>query len=147
MKSTAIALAIALGMALLPSCSNLPSLASVSTATVGTVTQLVPGTVIAARNVEVDSTDTQRSLGTGFGAAVGGGAGSLLGGGHGNFVSTIGFAVAGSALGRIIGNEVGKIPGQELTVKPDNDKLPTCTVVQPVYAEVGAIPVGVHGNL
>lgn len=146
MKTTAFTLALAMGLALLPSCSDMASLNSVSSNSVGTVSQIIPGTVIAARTVQIEASSTDKNLGTGFGAAIGAGAGSLLGRGKGQLVSTVGFGVVGAALGRSIGKEVGKMAGQQLTIQADNGKQ-QFSVTQPIFQQVGAIPVGVHGNL
>ena len=147
MKATAFILTLALGMALLPSCSDMSSLDSVSPYSVGTVSQLIPGTVIAARNVQIEATNSDKSLGTGFGTAIGAGAGSLLGGGRAALVSTVGFGVVGAALGRAIGSSAGKTSGQQLTIQADGNDGKQYTVTQPIFEQIGAIPVGVHGNL
>lgn len=146
MKATAFALALAMGVALLPSCADMTSLSSTSSNTVGTVAQVIPGTVVSARTVEVDASSSDKSLGTGIGAALGAGSGSLLGRGKGQIVSTVGFGVLGSLVGRGIGKEAGKITGQELTIKPDKGSQ-QYRVTQPIYKELGAIPVGTHGSL
>ena len=138
---------MALGLALLPSCSNLTSLDSVSPNSVGAASQLIPGTVIAARTVQISSTDTDKNLGTGFGAAIGAGAGSLLGRGKGNVVSTVGFGIVGAALGRAVASQTGKTAGQQLTIQADGKGGKQYTVTQPIYKQIGAIPVGTHGNL
>lgn len=146
MKATVYTLALAMGLALMPSCSDMTSLNTVSANSVGTVAQLIPGTVTAARTVQIDASSTDKNLGTGFGAAIGAGAGSLLGRGKGQLVSTVGFGVAGAALGRAIGKQAGKTAGQQLTIQVDGSKQ-IFTVTQPIYEQIGAIPVGTHGNL
>lgn len=147
MKATLLTLALALGVALLPSCSDMTSLNSVSANSVGTVAQLIPGTVIAARTVQIDASSTDKNLGTGFGAAIGAGAGSLLGRGKGQLVSSVGFGVLGAAVGRATGKEIGKTAGQQLTIQADGKGGKQYTVTQPIYEQIGAIPVGTHGNL
>ena len=147
MKATAFALAIALGISLLPSCSDMASLTSVSHSSVGTVSQVISGTVVSARTVQIDASSTDKNLGTGIGAALGAGAGSLLGGGRANNVSTVGFGVLGAVIGRGIGKEAGKVYGQELTIQADGKGGQQFVVTQPIYEQVGAIPVGVHGKL
>lgn len=146
MKFAAYTAILAMGLFALPSCSNMSSLNSASSNSVGTVAQIVPGTVISARTVEVDASSTDKSLGTGVGAALGAGAGSLLGRGKGQIVSTVGFGVLGALTGRGVGKSAGKVTGQELVIKADKTNQ-QYRVVQPVYSEVGAIGTGVHGNL
>lgn len=135
-----------MGLFALPSCSNMSSLDSVSSASVGKATQVVPATVIAARSVTVQATDTDKNIGTGVGAAVGVGAGQLLGGGKGRVASAVGFGLLGALLGREVGSQAGKKAGQQLTVKLDGSKK-RYSVTQPVYKEVGLITVGTHGSL
>lgn len=146
MKATVFTLALAMGVALLPSCADLTSLNSESPNNVGTVAQLIPGTVVSARTKQIQATNSDRNLGTGVGAALGAGAGSLLGRGKGQLVSSVGFGVVGALAGRAIGNEAGKVTGQELTIQEDRTGT-LYSVTQPIYKEIGAIPVGTHGNL
>lgn len=146
MNKKGLILALAMGLALTPACTDLTNLNSVSPNSVGAVSQLIPGTVVAARTVQIEADSTQKNLGTGFGAALGAGAGSLLGRGKGNVVSTVGFGIAGAALGRAVGNQVGKRAGQQLTIQADRTGK-QYTVTQPIYQQIGAIPVGTHGNL
>lgn len=146
MKATTLFLALAVGLAVLPACTNMESLDSVSSANIGKASRVVPATVVSARSVTVQATDTDKNLGTGVGAAVGAGAGQLLGGGKGRAAATVGFALLGALVGREVGAQAGKKPAQQLTVKLDGSKK-HYSVTQPVYREVGVIPVGAHGLL
>lgn len=135
-----------MGLFAVTSCTDMASLSSTSPNALGTVAQVVPGTVVSARNVQVDATASDKSLGTGVGAAVGAGAGSLLGRGKGQLVSTVGFGIVGALAGRGVASQAGKTAGQELTIRVDGTKQ-TYRVTQPIYSQIGAIPVGTHGNL
>lgn len=146
MKAIAFTTALALGMVLLPSCNNMATLNRVSPNSVGVAAQVIPGTVIDARSVQIDATDSDKNLGTGLGAAIGAGAGSLLGRGKGQFVSTVGFGVVGAIAGRAAGRAAGTLAGQKLTIQADGSRK-TYVITQAIYQEVGAIPVGTHGNL
>lgn len=146
MKTTATALLLVLGAALLPSCANYANLNKVSANEVGSVAQVVPGTVVSARSIRIDASSSDKMLGTGLGAAVGAGAGSLLGRGKGQLVSAIGFGALGAAAGRGVGKYANEADGQELVIRADGSKQ-TYRVNQPVYEGVGPIPVGTHGNL
>ncbi len=144
-KNTFIALVVA-GVLGLSSCSDMTSLNSTSASSVGTVAVVVPGTVVSARTVEVEASSADKNLGTAVGAALGAGSGSLLGRGKGQIVSTVGFGIVGALAGRSVGAAVGKTKGQELVIRSDKDRQ-QYRVIQPIYSQIGAIPVGTHGNL
>ncbi len=146
MKATLFTAILVSGILGLTSCSGTRSLNSVSANSIGSVGQLIPGTVTGERTIDVEATDTSRNLGTGVGAAIGAGAGSLLGRGKGQIVSSVGFGVLGALAGREVGEAVGKTKGQILTIKADAGEQ-SYTVTQPIYKEIGAIQVGTHGNL
>ena len=146
MKATVITAAMLVGLVALPSCSDMASLSSAPSSTMGSVAQVVPGTVVSARMVQVDASSTDKSLGTGFGAVIGAGAGSLLGRGKGQLVSTLGFGTVGALAGRAIGKEAGKTTAQELIIRADGSKA-QYRVTQPIYQQIGAILEGTHGNL
>lgn len=146
MKATVYTALLALGLITIPSCNDMASLNTASAASVGSVAQLIPGTVVSARAVQIDASSSAKSLGTGFGAAVGAGAGSLLGRGKGQLVSTVGFGILGAAAGRALAGQVDKTAGQELVIRADGSNA-QYRVIQPVYSQIGAIPVGTHGNL
>lgn len=109
---------------------------------VGAAAQVVPATVVSARTVKVEASASSKNLGAGAGAAVGLGAGQLLGRGKGQVASAVGFGLLGALTGMMIGKEAG----QELMVKLDGSNQ-QYSVIQPIYKEVGAIPVGTHGSL
>lgn len=146
MKASLITTALLLGLALLPSCENLSSLSTASPSSIGALTQLIPGTVVAATPITFEANNTDKSLGTNIGATVGATGGSLIGRGKGRVVATAGLGIAGAVIGRTIAAGANKIAGQELTIEADNTKV-LYKVRQPVYEELGAITVGTHGNL
>lgn len=128
------------------SCSDMTSLSTVSADSLGAVAQVIPGTVVSARTVEVSASSSDKNLGMGLGTALGAGAGSLLGRGKGQIVSAVGFGVVGALAGRGVGAAAGKTKGQELVIAADGNKQ-QYRVIQPIYSQIGAIPVGTHGNL
>ncbi len=130
----------------LTSCSELSSVNSISASSMGTAAQVINGTVVSSRVVDVEASSTDKSLGTGIGAALGAGSGALLGRGKGQIVSSVGFGVAGALLGRGVGAAAGKTKGQELVIKADGGAQ-QYSVIQPIYSQIGAIPVGTHGTL
>ena len=134
------------GLLGLSSCSDMTSLNSMSANSLGSVAQVIPGTVVSARVVQVEANDSSKNMGTAIGTALGAGAGSLLGRGKGQIVSTVGFGVVGALAGRGVGAAVGKTKGQELVISADGTKQ-QYRVIQPIYSQIGAIPVGTHGNL
>lgn len=146
MKATLITAILVTGILGMTSCSGTRSLNTVPANSIGSVGELIPGTVVAERTINVEARDSTRNLGTGLGAAIGAGAGSLLGRGKGQIVSSVGFGALGALAGREIGGAVGKTKGQMLTIKADVGEK-SYTVTQPIYKEIGAIQVGTHGNL
>lgn len=137
---------MAASMLAVPSCTNLGSLDTVSANQSGAVGEVITGTVVNARNVKIDTDSSTKNMGTLIGAAVGAGAGSLLGGGSGNVVSTVGFGALGAMAGRGAAKYADQTAGQVLTIKADKGGR-TYNVTQPVYKNIGYIPVGTHGTL
>ncbi len=146
MKASLYTALVAAGVLGLSSCGDMTSLNSTSASSVGTVAVVIPGTVVSARTVDVEASASDKNLGMALGGLLGAGGGSLLGNGKGQIVSTIGFATAGAIAGRGVGAAAGKTKGQELIIAADKDKQ-QYRVTQPIYSQVGAIPVGTHGNL
>ena len=134
------------GLLGLSSCSDMTSLDSTSANSLGSVAQVIPGTVVSARTVQVEASSSDKNMGTAIGTALGAGAGSLLGRGKGQIVSAVGFGVVGALAGRGVGAAAGRTKGQELVISADGTKQ-QYRVVQPIYSQIGAIPVGTHGNL
>ncbi len=146
MKKSIITSLLVLSLVLVPSCANLGSLSQVNANEIGSVAQVISGTVVSARTVRADASSSDKNLGTGIGAAVGAGAGSLLGGGSGRLVSTVGFGVLGAMAGRGVAKYANQSDAQELVIQADGSKA-QYRVTQPVYKEIGLIPVGAHGTL
>ncbi len=126
------------------SCSTMVDGNNVSPNQVGHGQQAFPATVVAARNVNIETTSTARSLGTGVGAVLGAASGALLGGGTGQLVSSAGFGVVGALAGRYLTDSMGNTQGQVITVQIDGTNQ-LYSVTQPVSEQVGYIPVGAHG--
>ena len=143
MKHTVCALVAASAM-LLASCSTMVDGNNVSANKVGYGAQAFPATVVAAKNVNIETTSTARNLGTGVGAVLGAASGSLLGGGTGKLVSAAGFGVAGALVGRNLTDSMGNTKGQNITVQIDGTNQ-LYSVTQPVSEQYGYIPVGAHG--
>lgn len=146
MKKTLITGVLALSVLLVPSCANLANLDRVAYNEVGSVAQVIPGTVVSARTVRIDASASDKNIGTVLGTAIGAGSGSLLGGGKGQIVSTVGFGALGALAGRGVAKSANQADGQELLIQADKGGA-TYRVTQPIYEQVGVIPVGVHGNL
>ncbi len=145
MKMNYIATVLVAGAALLTtSCSTMVDGNNVSPNKVGYGAQAFPATVVAAKNVNIETTSTAKNLGTGVGAVLGAGAGQLLGGGSGRVVSALGFGAAGALAGRYLTDSMGNTKGQTLTVQIDGSSQ-LYSVTQPVFEQYGYIPVGAHG--
>lgn len=139
-----LTLLLAAGLLAVPSCTGLGSLNTVSSSAVGGVGEVITGTVVASRDVTIDTDSSTKNMGTLIGAAVGAGAGQMLGGGTGRVVSAAGFGVLGALAGRYLTDAAGNTQGQSITVKIDGTNQ-LYSVVQPVSEQVGYIPVGTHG--
>lgn len=146
MKKTLITGVLALSVLLVPSCANLANLNRVAYNEVGSVAQVIPGTVVSARTVRIDASSGDKNLGTGLGAAIGAGSGALLGKGKAQIVSAVGFGALGALAGRGVSKYANQADGQELVIQADKGKA-QYRVTQPIYEQVGIIPVGAHGNL
>lgn len=146
MKKNIITSLLALSVVLVPSCANLANFNAVGANEIGSVAQVIPGTVISARTVRADASSTDKNLGTGIGAALGAGAGSLLGKGSGQVVSAVGFGVLGAMAGRGVSKYANQSDAQELVIQADGSKA-QYRVTQPIYEQLGPIPVGTHGSL
>ena len=129
---------------LFSSCSTMVNGNNVSPNKVGYGAQAFPATVVAAKNVNIETTSTAKNLGTGVGAVLGAASGSLLGGGTGKIVSAAGFGVAGALAGRYLTDAMGNTQGQTITVRIDGTNQ-LYTVTQPVTEQYGYISVGAHG--
>lgn len=129
---------------MLASCESMGTYNTVKANQANVASQTLPATVVSATQTTIDTESTSRNLGTGVGAALGAGSGALLGRGKGQLVSTVGFGVLGALAGRYAVDAAGKTQAQRLTVQVDGSKT-MYTVVQPVYQEIGLIPVGTHG--
>jgi len=82
--------------------------------TVGAVSRVDEGTVVASRAVVIDGSRGGEAVGTGAGAVIGAVAGSQLGGGRDE--NTIG-GVAGGVIGNMIGKNATRQPGYAYTVR------------------------------
>ncbi len=137
--------ALAVGCTLLTtSCSTMVDGNNVSPNQVGYGARAFPATVVAAKNVNIETTSSAKNVGTGVGAVLGAGAGQLLGGGSGRVVSALGFGAAGALAGRYLTDSMGNTQGQTLTVQIDGTNQ-LYSVTQPVTKQNGYIPVGAHG--
>lgn len=146
MKKTLITGVLALSVLLVPSCANLANLDRVANNEVGSVAQVIPGTVVSARTVRIDASSSDKNLGTALGTAIGAGSGALLGKGKGQIVSAVGFGALGALAGRGVSKYANQADGQELVIQADKGGA-QYRVTQPVYEQMGIIPVGTHGNL
>lgn len=142
MKYSIITTLLALGF--LSSCATMGDYNTVTAAQMGAPQQVLAATVVAAQSVTQESDASTRNVGTALGAAVGLGGGQLLGKGKGRAASAIGMAAAGALAGRYLADSVGKTQAQRLTVRIDATGA-TYSFVQPVYKQIGMIPVGTHG--
>ncbi len=146
MKKTLFVTMLALSVAFVPSCANYANPFSADANEMGSVGEVIPGTVVQATKIRVNASSTTKNIGTVGGAAVGAGLGQMLGGGSGRVVSTVGFGVLGAGLGRAAGAGVGAADGQELLIKADQGGR-TYRIQQNIFEGIGEIPVGTHGYL
>lgn len=117
---------------------------TVKASQVGVAQQAVPATVTAVSAVTQETSDTARNMGTIIGAGIGMGAGQLIGRGKGRVMATAGMAAAGALAGRYVTDAMGRTKCQRVTVTVDATGE-MFTFVQPIYKQIGALSVGVHG--
>ncbi len=141
-----ILLSAAISGLALTSCSGMKSINSVPPSAMGVVGKSYDATVISARMVEVQASNTSKNIGTLAGALAGGAAGSMLGKGSGNDLAIAGGAIAGGLLARNVTAAAATTPGQQLKVKVTGSSA-TYTITQPVYEEYGVIQPGTQGQL
>ncbi len=146
MKKTLFAAMLALSVAFVPSCANYANPFSADANEVGSVGEVIAGTVVQATKIRIDASNTDKNLGTIGGAALGAGLGQMLGGGSGRVVSTVGFGLLGAGVGRGIGKYATQADGQELMIKADKGGR-IYRIQQNIYEGIGEIPVGTHGYL
>ncbi len=146
MKKAFLITMMSLAVTLVPSCANLANPYTASANEVGSVGEVVAGTVIQATKIRIDASSTDKNIGTTIGAAAGAGAGQLLGGGSGRIASTVGFGIAGALAGRAVGKYATQADGQELLIKADKGGK-IYRIQQNIFEGIGEIPVGTHGYL
>ncbi len=146
MKKALFVTMLALSVAFVPSCANYANPYSASANEMGSVGEVVAGTVIQASKIRVDASNTDKNLGTIGGAALGAGLGQMLGSGSGRVVSTVGFGLLGAGAGRGVGKYATQADGQELLIKADQGGK-IYRIQQNIYDGIGEIPVGTHGYL
>ncbi len=147
MKKSSIIISIAaLSGILLNSCSGVRDFDSVHGNSMGVVGKSHPATVINARTVKVAASSTTKNLSTVGGAVAGGALGNMLGGGSGNTLATAGGAILGGLAARGVSASAGQSYGQQLEVKVDGSRA-TYTITQPIYKQFGAIQPGTRGTL
>ncbi len=135
---------LALSVLLIPACVQPARIYSASASELGSVNELVGGTVVQAARIRVDAPESSQGLGMVVGAGTGMGAGQLLGGGTARAASAVGFTLLGAIVGQNVGSSVGQTDGQELMIKAD-DSGRIYSIRQPIFEEVGEIQAGTHG--
>ncbi len=118
---------------------------TVKASQVGVAQQAIPATVTAVSAVTQETSDTARNMGTIIGTGVGLGTGQLIGRGKGRIAASVGMAAAGALAGRYLTDAMGRTKCQRVTVTVDTTGE-MFTFVQPIYKQIGALSVGVHGT-
>ncbi len=145
-KTTYLVVMMAAALPLIPSCANYADPYVAEAAEVGSVGEVIAGTVVQAMPIRIDASATDKNLGTLVGAGLGAGAGQLLGGGSGRVASTVGFGLAGALAGRAVGKYTMQADGQELVIRADRGGR-LYRIRQNIFKGIGEIPVGTHGYL
>ncbi len=146
MKKAFLSTLLALVVAFVPSCVQRPYAYAAESYEMGSVNEIVYGTVIQAAKIRVGAPEASKGLGMMVGAGTGFGAGQLLGSGTGRVASAMGFTLLGALVGQNVGAAVGQSDGQELLIKADKTGRIFC-IRQPIYVEIGEIQAGTHGYL
>jgi len=106
-------------------CASTTDPSTYSVGSVGQVNRSVPGTIVSARAVTIN---TNTGAGAGVGGVAGAIAGSSIGGGaRANALGAIGGAVAGALVGSAIEQSGANKPGIEYVVSTANGNLLTVT--------------------
>ncbi|WP_305807003.1 glycine zipper 2TM domain-containing protein [Stenotrophomonas sp. YIM B06876] len=106
-------------------CANTTDPSTYSVGSVGQVNRSVPGTIISARPVTIN---TNTGTGGSVGGVAGAVAGSSIGGGtRANALGAVGGAVAGALVGSAIEQNGARQPGMEYVVSTSNGTLLTVT--------------------
>lgn len=106
-------------------CANTTDPSTYSVGSVGQVNRSVPGTIVSARTVTIN---TNTGAGAGVGGVAGAVAGSSIGGGaRANALGAIGGAVAGALVGAAIEQNGANRHGMEYVVSTSNGTLLTVT--------------------
>ena len=113
-----IAVSVLISTILLSGCPSTLTGDSYSREDARNVQDVVYGTIIATRPVQIEGTKTP--VGAGAGAIVGGLAGSSVGGGKGSYIGATVGAVAGGLAGAAAEEQLTKTQGIEITVRLDN---------------------------
>lgn len=106
-----------------------------STSATGAVGQVLPCTVVSARQVNVSSSDS--SAGAMLGAIGGGVAGSTIGHGRGSLLGALGGAALGGLAGNYAQEGLSSQAGVEYIVRLDNGSMRTITQGTDVYMQPG----------
>ena len=111
----------------LAACTSDISSSHYSTGSVGSVAQVMGGTVVSVRQVSISSEDN--NAGTLIGGALGGAGGSAIGGGdRAHIIGAIGGAVIGGIAGNAAQRGLSSQSGYEYIVRLDNGQM--VTIVQ-----------------
>lgn len=121
-----IAVSVLISTLLLSGCPSNLSGDSYSREDARNVQNVVYGTIVGMRPVQIEGTKTP--VGAGAGAIVGGIAGSSVGGGKGSYIGATVGAVAGGLAGAAAEEQLTKTQGVEITVQLDNKE--TKAIVQ-----------------
>ena len=134
----AFAIAFAVLATALAGCASGLGANSYDPSQIGRVARVDEGTVVAARPITIEGSNSASKVGTLAGAALGGLAGSELGGGRkANTAGAIGGAVLGGLAGNAIGKSAGAQPGFAYTIR-----LPSGELVSVAQAGEFALPAG-----
>ena len=96
--------------------------------TIGAVSRVDEGTIVASRPIVIEGSQSGKTVGTATGAAIGGIAGSQIGGGRDErAIAGIVGAVAGGVIGNAVGTNSTKQPGYAYTVRLRSGELVTIT--------------------
>ncbi len=134
----AFAIAFAVLATALAGCASGLGANSYDPSQVGRVARVEEGTIVAARPITIEGSNSSAKIGTLAGAALGGLAGSEIGGGRkANTAGAIGGAVLGGLAGNAIGKSTGAQPGYAYTIR-----LPSGELVSIAQAGDFALPAG-----
>ncbi len=145
MKKILLTLSLLFIVSLLNACAKNVSPNTYDSSEVGVASKVVPGTIVAIRQVSIDANSGAGGL---AGVAAGGTAGSLVGGSTaGTVLGVIGGAVVGGVVGNAADKAINHHNGYEYIIKLNNKSVISITQVEDLKLSVNQRVLIIYGAM